>query len=204
MKINSQNNQTLTPTLSQRAMGKGVSFGAIYQQRNVKWTIAQKQVISEIKKTLREPLPEFNGKTAENYYKSKGLDFGLFQHNKKSVYLTACKRAKQVADGKNKKIIFSDSAGIGIYDKDTKFKVSDIKSLTYDKYFRGAAFSAIFAMLAITLSEAMFDNPISKFARKHIPYTEVTDSTADKTKSASPDSTKILKPINDEFLKNSP
>lgn len=197
--INSQNNQTLTPTLSQRARGKDVSFGAIFYPKNIKFNKVQEPIAETIKNALREPLQIFKGETAEGFYKSKGYDFGIEPYWTDSVHLTAYKGMEETGTGVDRRYTYSDKLYIGEYDKKSEFRVSDIEKGIKDKNRKDLGFAGLFLIMSLAISAIAFNKPISKFAEKLKPSAELVDSTAIKAKSVLPDTTavntKILKTI---------
>ena len=194
-----QNNQTLTPTLSQRARGKDVSFGAIFYPKNIRFNKVQEPIADAITKALREPLYKFKGKTAERFYKSKGYDFGIEPYWTDSVHLTAYKGMEETGTGVDRRYTYSDKLYIGEYDKKSEFRVSDIETRIKDKRKSDLGFIAV-ALTAIT--SVLLISALSikeKFYGTTKPLIENVDSVANKAKSVLPDTTgvntKILKAI---------
>ena len=197
--VNSQNNQTLTPTLSQRARGTDVGFGAIYQPNNVKFNKVQEPIAETIKNALREPLQIFKGETAEGFYKSKGLDFEIAPHSSESVHLTAYKGMEETGTGVDRRYTYSDKLYIGEYDKKSEFRVSDIETRIKDKRKSDLGFIAV-ALTAITSVLLIATLSIKeKFYGTTKPLIENVDSVANKAKAVLSDTTavktKILKTI---------
>ena len=193
-------NNNLTPTLSQRAMGKNISFSGIFYPKNVNFNKVQKPVADAIKNALREPLHKFKGKTPEDFYKSKGYDFGIEPYYGNSVYLTAYKGMEETgvgADKKCKKYSYLDYVRIGEYGRKSDFKISDVESKIKNKTWadgmlKALLISAVCGMLTtvgLTVKESINTEPL----------TEKVDSVTNKAKTVLPDTTavntKILKTI---------
>ena len=184
--INIQNNQT--------------SFGGIFYPKNVNFNKVQKPVAEAIKKALREPLQKFNGKTAEDFYKSKGYDFGIEPYRSHSVYLTAYKGMEETGvstDKKCKKYSYLDYVRIGEYGRKSDFKVSDVTKEISNKTWTNGMVTAlvvsticgILTTVGLTVKESISTEPL----------TEKVDSVTNKAKAVLPDTTaintKILKTI---------
>ncbi len=202
MQVQAVNNQTLTPTLSQRARGKDVSFGAIYQPKNVKFNKIQEPIAEAIKKALREPLQKFKGEMAEGFYKSKGYDFGIEPYRNHSVYLTAYKGMEETGTGVNRKYSYMDYVRIGEYGRKSDFRISDIETgikekTAIDLGFIAVALTGIATFLAYGLLGSRISEQKMQEATK--PLIENVDSVANKAKSVLPDTTavntKVLKVI---------
>lgn len=179
--INSYNSQT--------------NFGAILRPQNVTWNKKQKPIVEIIKKTMREPLTKFNGDTAEYFYEKKGFDFEIKPQTQDSVYLTAFKNLKEVGKGADRKLESSDAIKIGEYNKNSKFKVSDIEKATKEKRKNDIWYSLALLTTGLAIMAIAFQEPIQKLGQKIKPTAEVVDSTVNKAKIVLSDTTKVLKTI---------
>lgn len=180
--INTQNN-------------KNTSFGAIFQPKNVNFNKVQEPIVNAIKQAMREPLQKFKGETAEGFYKSKGLDFEIAPHSSESVSLSAYRGMKEIGVGVDRKYTCSDSFYIGEYNQNSEFRVSDIEKGIKDKNRNDLEYTGLFLIMSLAISAIAFNKPISKFAEKLKPSTELVDSTANKAKSVLSDTTKVFKII---------
>ena len=107
-----------------------MSFGAIYTTSLIRYTPKQNEVIGGIIRTLRNPVPEFDNMTPEQYYKSKnGIDFKFdnCDQNNDSVHLKGVLGAKDVKTSR-KAISYQNAFEIGIYSPEHKIDVKDIES----------------------------------------------------------------------------
>ena len=150
---------------------------------------------------MREPLQKFKGETAEGFYKSKGLDFGIDPHSSESVYLSAYKGMKEIGRGVDRGYTYSDKICIGEYDQYSEFRVSDIESGIKEKKegdsgFFAVALFGIAAILAWTLR--LSTNSEQKMQEATKPLIENVDSVANKAKAVKPileDSFKLGKKV---------
>ena len=183
--INTQNN-------------KNTSFGAIYQPNNVKFNKIKEPIAEAIKKALREPLQKFKGETAEGFYKSKGFDFEIKPRSEETVRLYAYKGMKETGTGVDRGYTYSDSIYIGEYDKNSEFRVSDIKSGIKDNNKNNAFALLILAEVAIGTVIAGW-NLFTKMSQETTkPLIENVDSIANKAKAVKPileDSFKLGKKV---------
>ena len=179
-----------------------MSFGTIYQPKNVNFNKVQKTIANAIKQAMKEPSQKFKGKTAEKFYKSNGLDFIISPQNSESVSLSAYRGMKGIGVGVNRRYTYSDSIYIGEYDENSKFRVSDIESgikekKEVDSGFFAVALFGIAAILAWTLR--LSTNSEQKMQETTKPLIENVDSVANKAKAVLSDTTavktKVLKTI---------
>lgn len=174
-----------------QAVNNKTSFGAIYQPIDFNFNKFQEPIADAIKKAMREPLHKFNGKTAEGFYKSKGLDFEIAPHSSESVYLTAYKGMKEIGRGVDREHTYSDFINIGEYDKNSEFRISDIESAIKDKKVSDFGFGLIFAALIGLISVLGLGNRISRLSNSKMqettkPLIENVDSIANKAKAIQP------------------
>lgn len=169
------------------------NFGSVYLSKNAKFSPRQKVLANYVKDLIQKPAKEFNGFSAEEFYKTKGIDFKITPEFKDAIVLTGYKDLKEMILGKNKWHKYSDFIYIGNYNKKEQFNISDI-----DKSFKERNFSNKLLIGAfITLPIAMFAsfllnlNPQTKETIK--PLIEKTDSVANKVSSVVADSSKVFK-----------
>lgn len=175
---------------------KNFGFGTIYRPKDVNFNESQESIADKIKAAMREPLPKFNGNTAEAFYKSKGLDFEIEPHTKESVYLNAYTNMKEIGTGKDRSFTYSDFVNIGEYDKDSDFRVSDIETSLKIKLYNGAYLLAIFLAAVLAMCTIAFGRiKFTKHSPEGKPFTEFVDSIANKTQSIQKDIVKVQKAI---------
>ena len=187
--VNTQNNQT--------------SFGAIFYPKNIKFNKVQEPIADAIKQAMREPLQKFKGETAEGFYKSKGLDFGIAPHSNESVHLTAYKGIKEKGTGVDRRYTYSSSIYIGEYDKNSDFRVSDIETgiNKHKKENIELLLNSILELLLVPMFGLLLyiGYNADKSLQNEKQLIENVDSVASKAKSVLPDTTavktKVLKTI---------
>ncbi len=173
------------------------NFTGIYKLRNVKYNQVQDALVNSIKTAMRKPLEEFNGQTAEGFYKTKkGIDFMIRPHSGDSVYLSGYKGLRETGTGIDRAHIYSDRIDIGEYDKNSEFKISDIKSGIKNTQSNNRAFGIIsFLLLLSTATIAYLESRTVPQKNAVKPLIENVSNAANKTKAVLPDTTKILKAI---------
>lgn len=174
-------------------------FTGIYKLRNVKYNQVQDALVNSIKTAMRKPLEEFNGQTAEGFYKTKkGIDFMIRPNSADSVYLSGHKGLRKIGTGKDRAYAsYSESIYIGEYDKNSEFKISDIKKKIIEKNNHDKSTALCFLMLPLAFAGIMIANCFGTKAQKETvkPLIENVSNAVNKTKAVLPDTTKILKAI---------
>ena len=185
-----------------QSINSSIGFHGIYQPKYIEWTQTQEPIVKDIKKALRESSPEFNGQTAEDFYKSKGYDFKISPYTTKTVELTALYGLKEVGTGVDKEHTSLGSVSIGKYDGRVPFTVSDISKSFKDKRTQEMLFIPAVVMMGLAFLAAIFHKPINRTFEKVMPKTVVVDSIAktagiksDTTKIINDGKTKILNPV---------
>lgn len=175
------------------------SFGGIFQPKNVTFNRLQKPLADKITKALREPLPEFKGKTPEKFYESKGYDFSIEPYFRDSVSLTAYKGMKEIGTGIDRRYTYYDRVYIGGYDKNSEFRISDVETSIKEKTTSiwGSIAVSLAAISTLLLGATLATKQNTQEATK--PLIENVDSVANKAKAILPDTTavktKVLKTI---------
>lgn len=176
------------------------NFGHIYIPQNIKFNEAQEKISKMIQNTMRKPIEQFNGKTAEGFYKeTKGIDFNISPHNNDSVYLTAYKGLREIGVGKERGVTYSEHINIGEYDSQSTFNINDIEVGIKDKKHTDRAATFAFALLPAFAVTTIFLSAINKAPNKVQeavkPLTEKADTFAAKVKPIIEDTVKVIKPI---------
>lgn len=175
-----------------------VNFKEIYIPKGAEFNEKQSAILSSIKSELTKPLPDFEGKTAEDFYKAQGIDFEIAPSEfwNDSVVLTGYHGVKEIGTGKDEAITYSDSVFIGEYDENSPFKVSDIRTQLNENanWHMGntmiLAVSAI-GLLAVALITLFTNNP-QKVKKSVKPLIENIDNNANKANAVLSDTTKIF------------
>ena len=179
----------------QKIQNNSTSFGAVYRMSLIKFTPKQNEVIDEIVKTLREPMPELDNQTPEDYYKSKnGIDFSIDNNNQNddSVFLKGVLGAKDLKNKRRKAISYQNSFDIGVYSPEHKFDINDIESglSGYKQKERNIIKMALIPIIGIAALIGIYicKKPANP---KTEPLIETMDSISSKAKTVLQDAVKI-------------
>ena len=174
-----------------------INFGQIYLAKG-NYTDKQKNVINQIKETLRKPSEEYGNKTAEEFYKSEyKMDFFMSNGSGKpdSIHLAGVWGLKHYGTGVNEAVQYGDSYGIGIYDEAHPFKTDDIEishkehrknSWAFLTFAAGILAIEIFGLFLFSTRKPVQTKELSK------PLIENVDTLSNKAKEALPDTIKTL------------
>ena len=114
-----------------------LNFGALYVQKH-QYSDSQKNTIKQIKEAMSQPSEKFSNQSAEDFYKSKGIDF-FIESGKKgedSISLSGYDEIKHSDTGIDEAITCKESFSIGTYNEEHPFKTDDIaKGLKEFKMF---------------------------------------------------------------------
>lgn len=169
------------------------NFGSIYVPKNAKFTRHQRVLANYVRRLIQNPAEEFNGLSAEKFYKSKGIDFKITPEYKDTIILTGYKDLKEMGTGKNKWTKYSDFIYIGDYNKKEQFNVTDIDKSFKDRNFNNKLLIGAFITLpvAIVTSFLLNLNPQTQDTIK--PLIEQVDSAKNKVSSIIADTSKVFK-----------
>lgn len=177
-------------------------FGAVYEPKNVKWNDAQKPIVNSIKKIMREPLKKFNGESTEEFYKKKGLDFGIVPYTKESVFVNAYKDFREVGTGEDTTFVYSDYVNIGEYDKKFEFRPSDVESGLKAKRQDNIFVSTVFLIAGLgVLASIYLRHHIRESEYESKQAIELADTTLNKAKAFFIDTTAVNQGSNRKLLK---
>lgn len=173
------------------------NFGMLFEPQNVKWNEIQKPIVDTIKYAMRLSKDEFNGQTAERYYKNtKGMDF-MLSPGTDTVHLTGYQGLKTIGTGKDKGIKWREQIYIGEYEQPSDFDVSDIKTGIKNKNQTDLSFAAICAgviIAALAMVKGMGPKALeqAKNLGRSQQLIENADSTAMKSSDILKDTTKTV------------
>ncbi len=154
-----------------RPINSSLSFKALYQDRNAKFSESQNKVIDDIKAKLGDKLEK------EDYY----VKAGAF---KDSVVLSRLKGLKKTGTGIEQNHTYQDKLLIGTYNEDFPFQLQDV-GIAQKNYFQNAFGAVVIMFLVIVgvLAAALGKKDAAKAVEKTV---QITDSVA-------ADSAKVLK-----------
>ena len=161
-----------------------LTFGKIYKDAEARYSDKQETIISNITKTMRQPLPQFNGQAAEDYYKSeKNYDFIVEPDANDTVSLRGYKNMRYKGIGVNKRILADEVVHIGQYDSSNLLNVDDIKNSLHEAKKSDALYTVLFLLLGLCISLIAFNEPLRKVFNKNKTPIETVDSIFSGTKS---------------------
>lgn len=163
-----------------------INFGTLARCENLyKFSDTQNKYAEEIETQMRQPLEKFNGKTAEDYYKSKGYDFLIMPIQKDRIKVKGYIESKMM----------SEPIFIGTYGEENRFKLSDVeKKLPSEKTdkprrpkkFYICAYAFLLSALTATI---LLTNNNTKLNKTPIKKVDTIETIKNKTDSVLSDTT---------------
>ncbi len=158
-----------------------LNFGMLYKT-DTKYTNNQNAIINDIKKTMEEPLQQFNGQTAENFYKNKKYDFIAEPDKNESVLLRGFKNLRSHGIGVNRELYADAVFTVGTFDLQNPLNVDDIKTSLKNAKKNDILTTITMLILGACISLIAFNQPIVKAIQKNNTPTELLDSISKNTK----------------------